>query len=245
MDIEAANNIGKAILEKNSNKWDKTTHFLRTSLQEKKKKVEELIKKIDGKPLDIEAETGKMNKRIEFYDNANETVTEIFKARPKTRVQLRNILKQGAKETLKAIRSCLFEEKFEDPNDTKINKNQLLNVITDEIVARGYKHCTWCMTTTCADENESGYKALSESHIKCEICSDYICNKCSTGEKEKIREIRDLKMVTISCGTCKEGINSIAKYMLESDTASTEVYPDAFKEIKKYREGESLNPYKY
>ena len=122
-DNEATNTIGKALLVKNGNKWDKITHYLRESLQEKKKTVEGLIKKIEGKPLDIEAETGKMNKRIEFYDNANETVTEIFKARPKTRVHLRNILKQGAKETLKAIRSCLFEEKFEDPADTKINKN--------------------------------------------------------------------------------------------------------------------------
>ena len=242
---ESANTIGKALLVKNGNKWDKITHYLRESLQEKKKTVAGLIKKIEGKPLDKETETEKMNERIEFYDKANTTVTEIFKARPKTRIHLRKILNTGAKETLKAIRSCLFEEKFEDPADPKINKNQLLNVITDEIVARGYKHCTWCKTIACADENESSYKAITENHIKCEICSDYICNKCSTGDKEKIKEIRDLKMVTISCGTCKEGINSIAKYMLESDTASTEVYPDAFKEIKKYREGESLNPYKY
>ena len=126
-----------------------------------------------------------------------------------------------------------------------MNKPQLLNVITDELVARGFKYCVWCKTTACADESESSYKAITENHIKCEICRDYICSKCSIEEKDKIKEIRDSKMVTISCGTCKEGIDSIAKYMLESNTSSTEVYPDAFKEIKKFREGESLTPYKY
>ena len=165
-DNEATNTIGKALLVKNGNKWDKTTHYLRESLQEKKKKVEELIKKIEGKPLDIETETGKMKERIEFYDKANTTLTEIFKVRPKTRFHLRKILDKGAKETLKAIHKCIFEEKFEDPADPKINKNQLLNVITDEIVARGYKHCTWCKTIACADENESSYKAITENHIK-------------------------------------------------------------------------------
>ena len=64
-------------------------------------------------------------------------------------------------------------------------------------MARGYKHCTWCKTIACADESESSYKAITENHIKCEICRDYICRKCSIGDKEKIKEIRDLKMVTI------------------------------------------------
>ena len=59
---------------------------------------------------------------------------------------------------------------------------------------------------------------------------------------EKIKEIRGSNMVTISCGTCKEGLNSIAKFMLESDTNSTEVYPDAFKEIKKVQRRGKFEP---
>ena len=33
--------------------------------------------------------------------------------------------------------------------------------------------------------------------------------------------------------------------MKESDTTNTDVHPDAFKEIKKFREGESMAPFKY
>ena len=245
-DNKSVNIIGKALAEKNGNKWDKTTQYLRESLQEKRKTVVGLIKKLEGKTqLDKEAEIEKMNERIDSYDKANTVLTDVINTRPKTRFELRKTLDKGVQKTLKAIHKCIFEEKFEDMTDPKMNKPQLLNVITDELVARDFKYCVWCKMTVSADESESSYEEIIKNQIKCGICRDYICSKCSLGEKDKIKEIMDSKMVTISCGTCKEGIDSIAKYMMESNTSSMEVYPDAFKEIKKFREGESLTPYKY
>ena len=62
-DNKSFNIIGKALADKNVNKWDKTTQYLREILQEKRKTVVGLIKKTRRKNTTRQRSRDRKNER--------------------------------------------------------------------------------------------------------------------------------------------------------------------------------------